>query len=1037
MSNNNVQLKLNDIWKNIQPPSVSSSPFSSSSLNFISQTTCKGDEQGVSCQGDVRGRGGEQATDSGELSKDNEQAKDGGELSKDNEQAKDGGELSKDDGKNEGLAQLGRSAQSQDDKQSKDLIEFKGDVQNEVLIQLESGEQTEDVRQHEGDIQLERSGSENEIEVLNCNEELYNNCSDNIHDHNYLSSTFKQKEKKRSSFFSQRRKKYSPEWEKKVEAQYKTYILDPYGMKQEKYLCWLYFNGTSMHCRLCEKYGKIKNLNGKDNIWCTNGMTTFSLHQIKRHKEESGVHKQAEEEELTVTGGKQPDWITTQKKILSKHEQAIENLMLSCIYLCQQDHPLNDIEPLSALLEKVGIMSLPAETTGVNYRNDTAALCFIQHIAACLHSELVEKIKKSLVIGWMMDETTSRSAEKSCIIYVRYTENFESKTSYYGLLELDGDGTANNIVQSLVHLWEQDGINPVNTCWIASDNASTFTGIHEGVIAKLKQLFSIEYIESSPCMAHSFALVGSQAAYTSKAQKGQKPTRAPCIEKLESTIGEIHNYFGRSAGRQFKLKTWQAFMEMPELKFKRIFDIRWSSIRGCIKPIIDNVQPGSQALLTCLQETTLDIKSSNADKQYAKKLLELILDDEFLFHLHMHHDLHESVLGPITKCMQHDQLSYFNLMNTIKEKRTILNHWRSESTLIMGPTLTDYIEATELGSFGGFKIKLGDRVMFFNDCHKHIQRLLQELDRRFKPSIVQEHLSMLFDVQHLIKNKNELDSIEYGRGSLDTLRKKYKNLPDFDYNLVRNEWESFKPILFDYIQNISYEVSEQQFWKNFITFKLSTNNSFIDEYKDILILLNVYLIYPTNSVECERGFSAMSRIQSIGRSRLSISTLQVLMTVRLLLKDDVRSVRCQQIVEKAFLSWNDKDHSRRLRQVQLLADVPVDYQPTKQARSVAKRNLSIMNLKEICKKSKKTKSRAIKCANGCHTNIAQDDPVQQDAIQCCHQADQFSWIEFEDGCSRWLCNGCRIKLNITTDSIWLCSDHIDMHIDSDENENEK
>jgi hypothetical protein len=33
-------------------------------------------------------------------------------------------------------------------------------------------------------------------------------------------------------------------------------------------------------------------------------------------------------------------------------------------------------------------------------------------------------------------------------------------------------------------------------------------------------------------------------------------------------------------------------MEIPELKLKRIFDIRWSSIRGCIKPIIDNVQPG-------------------------------------------------------------------------------------------------------------------------------------------------------------------------------------------------------------------------------------------------------------------------------------------------------------------------------------------------------------------------------------------------------------------------------------------------------------
>ena len=43
-------------------------------------------------------------------------------------------------------------------------------------------------------------------------------------------------------------------------------------------------------------------------------------------------------------------------------------------------------------------------------------------------------------------------------------------------------------------------------------------GVHEGVVAKLKQRYSIEYIESSPCMAHSFALVGSQAAYIAKAQ---------------------------------------------------------------------------------------------------------------------------------------------------------------------------------------------------------------------------------------------------------------------------------------------------------------------------------------------------------------------------------------------------------------------------------------------------------------------------------------------------------------------------------------
>jgi len=115
---------------------------------------------------------------------------------------------------------------------------------------------------------------------------------------------------------------------------------------------------------------------------------------IKRHKEENNVHKQAEQEEITLSSGTQPGWIKTQKKIIDKHEQAIQNLMLSCVYLCQQDQPLNDLELLSALLEKAGVMSLPAETPGVHYRNDTAALCFTRHIAICLHSELVEKIKK-------------------------------------------------------------------------------------------------------------------------------------------------------------------------------------------------------------------------------------------------------------------------------------------------------------------------------------------------------------------------------------------------------------------------------------------------------------------------------------------------------------------------------------------------------------------------------------------------------------------------------------------------------------------
>ena len=128
-------------------------------------------------------------------------------------------------------------------------------------------------------------------------------------------------------------------------------------------------------------------------------MTTVALDKIKFHKEKSEVHKQAEEQELVVSSKVQPDWNQTRQQQFSKHEQCVHNLMLSCIYLCQNDISLNNIESLCSLLEKLQVNMLPAEVAGVNYRNDTAALCFVEHIAAYLHEEVVNKLKNSPALG--------------------------------------------------------------------------------------------------------------------------------------------------------------------------------------------------------------------------------------------------------------------------------------------------------------------------------------------------------------------------------------------------------------------------------------------------------------------------------------------------------------------------------------------------------------------------------------------------------------------------------------------------------------
>ena len=59
----------------------------------------------------------------------------------------------------------------------------------------------------------------------------------------------------------------------------------------------------------------------------------------------------------------------------------------------------------------------------------------------------------------MINETTTRTVEKICIVFVRYVDNFEPKTAYFGLMDLEGDGTAANIVKSIASLWKRDDIN--------------------------------------------------------------------------------------------------------------------------------------------------------------------------------------------------------------------------------------------------------------------------------------------------------------------------------------------------------------------------------------------------------------------------------------------------------------------------------------------------------------------------------------------------------------------------------------------------
>lgn len=139
---------------------------------------------------------------------------------------------------------------------------------------------------------------------------------------------------------------------------------------------------------------------GTSNTWCTVGSKSFLLDKIKKHKG-SQVHEQAADAELEISSRAQPIWPETRAKEVSKQKQAIQNLMFSCIYLCHQYQSLNSLEPLCILFEKLDVQLIPSTLSVVNYRNNDAALGFLQHIGGYLHEELIEKVKASPVVGML------------------------------------------------------------------------------------------------------------------------------------------------------------------------------------------------------------------------------------------------------------------------------------------------------------------------------------------------------------------------------------------------------------------------------------------------------------------------------------------------------------------------------------------------------------------------------------------------------------------------------------------------------------
>ena len=111
----------------------------------------------------------------------------------------------------------------------------------------------------------------------------------------------------------------------------------------------------------------------------------------------------------------------------------------------------------------------------------------------------------------------------------------------------------------------------------------------------------------------------------------------------------------------------------------------------------------------------------------------------------------------------------------------------------------------------------------------------------------------------------------YGKREIEFLCNRYSSvIPDFDKNLIKDEWTKLKAC----IQNLRRQ-------RPLAGIEACYAGNMVSRFPNILKLYAIAMVIPVSSACCERGFSSLKRIKSDWRSSLATEQVDRLMLVSL------------------------------------------------------------------------------------------------------------------------------------------------------------
>lgn len=261
---------------------------------------------------------------------------------------------------------------------------------------------------------------------------------------------------------------------------------------------WLEYNEEEgkMHCRVCREFPNIADKSSS----FFNGNNSFHLGNIKGHDQSRRYVRCVEAKKAREVPEAAPINIGI-RNVNEQTQDKLEKLFNTAYYIAKSGRPFSDFNQSCILQVKNGV------TLGETYLNDKRCREFIEAITEVMKRDQKETMKTAQprFFTLMGDGGTDTSNKDLEIIYVRMLCDGEPINRFLTIVELP-NGTAVGVIESFERAMGKVGVNDWKNAIVSlgSDGAAVYTGVCNGVVAKLKQ--SIPWFFGIHCIAHNLEL---------------------------------------------------------------------------------------------------------------------------------------------------------------------------------------------------------------------------------------------------------------------------------------------------------------------------------------------------------------------------------------------------------------------------------------------------------------------------------------------------------------------------------------------------